>query len=199
MFWYHEELNRLKEEKAKLAYIPQTVFYGSSSFRLWDEIPVLFEQYKPINLAFGGSTLAACSWFYDKNFEGLNPNSVLIYAGDNDLGDGRHPEEVVLFFKTLIAQIRKDHGSIPITFVSIKPSPNRWYLEGSIKYTNSNVKKLTLKDENLHYVNIFDALLGQDGKPNHALYLEDGLHLNKEGYKIWFDIISKHTDSFQRS
>lgn len=195
MFWYHDELDRLEEEKKELTYEPEMVFYGSSSFRLWDELPELFKEYKPLNLAFGGSTLAACSWFYKRNFEGLNPKSILIYAGDNDLGDGRHPEEVVLFFNTLLTQIRGDYGNIPVTFVSIKPSPSRWSLNGSIHYTNGNIKKLIKEDANLYYVNIYDATLDETGKPNKSYFTEDMLHLNKLGYRVWFDIISKHLKS----
>ncbi|MGY6649985.1 GDSL-type esterase/lipase family protein [Wenyingzhuangia sp. IMCC45574] len=192
MFWYHEELNRLEEEKKEVGYTPEMVFYGSSSFRLWDDLPELFKEYKPINLGFGGSTLAACSWFYKKNFEGLNPKSVVIYAGDNDLGDKRHPEEVVLFFKTLLTQIREDYGNIPVSFISIKPSPARWDLAGSIHYTNGNIKKLTKYDENFYYVDIYEASLDEAGQPNESYYGEDRLHLSKLGYRVWYDIISKH-------
>ncbi|NIJ46572.1 lysophospholipase L1-like esterase [Wenyingzhuangia heitensis] len=196
MFWYQEELDRLEKEKKELSYTPDLVFYGSSSFTLWDDISVLFKEHNPINIAFGGSTLAACSWFYKQNFKGLNPKAILIYAGDNDLGDGRHPEEIVLFFKTLLTQIREDYGNIPVTFLSIKPSPSRWYLEGSIRYTNSNIQDLSEKDENFHFIDIYKATLDISGKPNQAYFLEDGLHLNKKGYKVWYDIISKHSESF---
>lgn len=198
MFWYHDELNRLEEEKRELDYTPEMVFYGSSSFRLWDELPELFKEYKPINLGFGGSTLAACSWFYKKIFKGLHPTSVVIYAGDNDLGDNRHPEEVVLFFKTLLTQIREDYGNIPVTFVSIKPSPARWELSGSIHYTNGNIKEITKSDKNFYYVNIYDASLDELGKPNESFYAEDRLHLNKLGYRVWYDIISKHLKSIHK-
>lgn len=196
MFWYQEELDRVDKVKKELNYTPNMVFYGSSSFNLWEELTSLFKQYKPVNIAFGGSTLAACSWFYKKNFKGLNPNAVMIYAGDNDLGDGRHPEEVVLFFKTLLTQIREDFGNIPVTFVSIKPSPSRWYLEGSIRYTNSNIKELTKLDDNFYFIDIYDATLGENGKPNPDFFIEDGLHLNKKGYKVWYDIISSNKKSF---
>ena len=196
MFWYNEELKRLEQEQENLAYKPNMVFYGSSSFNLWEEITELFGEYNPINLAFGGSTLAACSWFYKKNFKGLNPNAVMIYAGDNDLGDNRHPEEVVLFLRTLLDQIRKDYGNIPVTFVSIKPSPSRWYLEGSIRYTNSNIEAITKEDKNFYFIDVYEAMLDASGKPNQNYFIEDGLHLNKEGYKVWFDIISSHEKSF---
>lgn len=192
MFWYHDEIHRLEEVKKEMPYVPETIFYGSSSFRLWDDLIELFKEYKPINLAFGGSTLAACSWFYKKVFKGLNPTSVVIYAGDNDLGDGRHPEEVVLFFKTLLTQIREDYGNIPVTFVSIKPSPSRWNLSGSIHYTNGNIKKLVNENKNLYYLDVYNPSLDASGLPNESYYAEDKLHLNKLGYKVWYDVLSKH-------
>ncbi len=53
----------------------------------------------PINLGFGGSTLAACAWFFDPIVAPVShPQTLILYAGDNDLGDGRHPEEVLFFF-----------------------------------------------------------------------------------------------------
>ncbi len=196
MFWYQEELDRLEKVKKEITYTPDIVFYGSSSFNLWGDLLNLFQEYNPINLAFGGSTLAACSWFFKKNFKGLNPKAVIIYAGDNDLGDGRHPEEVVLFCRTLLMQIREAYGAIPVTFVSVKPSPSRWYLEGSIRYTNTNIKELVKEDENFHFVDIYQATLGENGKPNSAYFAEDGLHLNSQGYKVWYDIISSNKASF---
>ncbi|ANW96758.1 GDSL family lipase [Wenyingzhuangia fucanilytica] len=196
MFWYHEELERIERKKKRLKHKPGLVFYGSSSFNLWNDIPKLFKEFTPFNVAFGGSTLAACSWFYKKNFKGLAPDAVMIYAGDNDLGDGRHPEEVVLFFRTLLFQIRQDYGNIPVTFVSIKPSPSRWYLEGSIRYTNSNIKKITKEDKNFYFVDIYEAMLDASGKPNNNYFIEDGLHLNKKGYKVWYDIIKNNKASF---
>ena len=196
MFWYNDELKRLEKVKENLTYTPEMVFYGSSSFNLWNDIPKKFKDYNPINLAFGGSTLAACSWFYKRNFEGINPKSVMIYAGDNDLGDNRHPEEVVLFFKTLLTQIREDYGNIPVTFVSIKPSPSRWYLAGSIRYTNSKIRDLQEFDSNLYYIDIYEAMLDESGEPNKSYFIEDGLHLNKKGYKVWFEIINSHKESF---
>lgn len=198
MFWYHEELERLEEEKNKISQSPEMVFYGSSSFRLWADIPTLFKDYNPINLAFGGSTLAACSWFYKRVFKGLSPNHIMFYAGDNDLGDGRHPEEVVLFFKTLLSQIREDYGNIPVTFVSIKPSPSRWHLEGSIVYANANIKKMTETDADLHFVNIYDAILDETGKPNSSYYTEDRLHLNEKGYAVWYKIIAEHLNLIEQ-
>lgn len=197
MFWYHEDLNRLEKEIQELSYDPKMIFYGSSSITKWDEIKTLFEEYRPINLGFGGSTLAACTWFFDRVFENVkNPEAFVIYAGDNDLGEGRHPEEVVLFFEGLLSKIRKTYGDIPCTFISIKPSIERWHLSGSIHYANNNIRELTFQDPNFHFVDIYDAMLDKKGNPIAEYFVEDGLHLSKKGYDLWYKKLLSHKEIF---
>ena len=117
MFWFHPDLERLENQIQVLEYNPKLVFYGSSTFTLWDEITTLFKKHNPVNLGFGGSTLAACTWFFDRVFENIKEiDAIVIYAGDNDLGDGRHPEEVLLFLENLLLKIRKKYGNIKCDF-----------------------------------------------------------------------------------
>jgi len=197
VFWYHEDLERLENEITMLDYEPKMVFYGSSSFTLWRELMEMFKDYKPVNLGFGGSTLGACTWFFERVFENVKkPEAIVIYAGDNDLGDNRHPEEVVLFFETLLSKIRAKYGDIPCSFISIKPSISRWYLSESIRYTNSNIKEVCLKDPNFHFINIYDAMLDENGYPNGEYFVEDGLHLSKKGYQLWTKILKTHKEMF---
>ena len=136
MFWYEDEIKRLERKRDEMAYQPETLFYGSSSIRLWDDIEADFKDFKPVNLGFGGSTLAACTWFFDRVMVGYEPKRLVLYAGDNDLGDGRHPEEVFIFFQELATRVAKRFGSLPCYFISLKPSINRWTLADQFKYTN---------------------------------------------------------------
>ncbi|MES1160748.1 MAG: GDSL family lipase, partial [Bacteroidota bacterium] len=140
MQWYENEVQRLEKETASLEYDPKMVFYGSSSIRLWDNLYQDFSDYQPVNLGFGGSTLAACVWFFDRLLTPYHPKSIIVYAGDNDLGDGRHPEEVFIFFRQLVASTRQRFGSIPLAFISIKPSITRWNIVDSIRYTNKIIE-----------------------------------------------------------
>ena len=197
MYWYHEDLHRLEKKIASLTKNPEMIFYGSSTFTLWTELTTVFKEHHPVNLGFGGSTLASCTWFFDRVFEKIkSTEAIVIYAGENDLGEGRHPEEVIMFLENLLRKIRKKYGNIPCTYISIKPSINRWHLQGSIRYTNSNIEKMTATDPNFHYVNIHDSMLNQEGNPKPEYYIGDGLHLSKSGYQLWTTILNEHNEVF---
>lgn len=102
MDWYTDDVAEVTARRDQLTYSPSTIFYGSSTIRLWNSLYEDFKPYKPVNLGFGGSTLAACVWFFDAIVGPFkNAERMILYAGDNDLGDGRHPEEVLLFLKSL--------------------------------------------------------------------------------------------------
>ncbi|WP_418263008.1 GDSL-type esterase/lipase family protein [Flavobacterium faecale] len=197
MFWFNEDLQRLENEIAILKNNPKLIFYGSSTFTLWTELTTVFNDYSPINLGFGGSTLASCTWFFNRVFANIKkPEAIIIYAGENDLGEGRHPEEVILFVENILAKIRNKYGNIPCTIISIKPSFNRWHLSGSIQFTNNNIQKLTTKDPNFHFIDIYDLMLDKEGNPNPDYYIEDGLHLSAAGYQLWTEVLKNHPEIF---
>lgn len=193
MVWYEEEVQRVEKERSGLNYEPDTVFYGSSSFTLWTDLYQEFEDLKPVNLGFGGSTLAACVWFFERIMATVQaPSRIVIYAGDNDLGDGRHPTEVLLFYRQLIALVRARFGSIPCFFVSIKPSLQRFEIIGSIRAANELIREEIGKDQNQHYIDIFPLMVNYQGYPRKSLFEADGLHLSADGYAIWKKVISEN-------
>ncbi len=129
MVWYEADI-RLLEEKVK-DLTPATekiVFYGSSSIRLWTTLAQDFPHLDTLNLGFGGSTLAACAWFFERLVVPNTPKAIVFYAGDNDLGDGRHPEEVCLFFCAFARKMRILLPDVPLYFLSVKISLARWEL-----------------------------------------------------------------------
>ncbi len=191
MFWYEDDIRRVEEIKAAAHEEPKIIFYGSSSIRLWKNLQQDFAGFKPLNLGFGGSTMASCIWFFNRVMKGMNPTSVFIYAGDNDLGDGRHPEEVFIFFKQMVNEVRKRFGDIPTFYISIKPSIKRFNIIEQIKFTNKIIEEeiRNSNDPNLYYVNIFDRMLDQNRYPRRDLFEAEGLHINEKGYQMWKEII----------
>ncbi len=197
MFWFHQDLERLENQIQELEYDPKLIFYGSSTFTLWNELTTIYKKHNPLNLGFGGATLAACTWFFERVFKHIkNIDSIVIYAGDNDLGEGRHPEEVLLFLENLLVKIRTKYGNVRVSCISIKPSIARIHLLESIHFTNMNIKKIMDKDANFQYVDIYSALLDEKGSPDIIYFEEDGLHLNSIGYQLLSKVLIKHPEIF---
>jgi len=192
MYWYEDEVKALEKESLQTGYEPETVFYGSSSIRLWNTLYQDMAHLKPVNLGFGGSTLAACVWFFDRLMMPFTPKRLVVYAGDNDLGDGRSAEEVFLFFQELVVKVRNRFGSnIPCYYVSLKPSPSRWQIADKFRSANHLIENEIMQHEgNWRFINIFNAMLDNNGLPDQRYFGNDGLHLTAEGYAVWTQIIS---------
>ena len=193
MYWYEDEVKRLENDRRKLGYEPETIFYGSSSIRMWTSLYDDFKEIKPINLGFGGSTLAACVWFFERLMTTYKPKRFIIYAGDNDLGDGRHPEEVFIFFQQLAVKIDAHFGDIPCYYISLKPSPNRLNMIDQYKYANNLIENEIVKnDNNWQFINVFKDMIDANGRPKNELYVRDGLHLSKAAYRLWEEKVNNY-------
>ena len=186
MYWYEDEIKQLeaklippKTDKLRL------VFYGSSSIRLWQTLETDFPEFEVVNQAFGGSTLAACCWFFKRIIPQWKPDIFVLYAGDNDLGDGRHPEEVFLNFNCLMGLIQEHCGNIPVAFISVKQSISRLYLYNSIAFTNKIIQQeIAFRYPLCRYVDIIEAMKTK-GSVEKTMFEPDGLHLSTKGYKVW--------------
>lgn len=192
MIWYEEEVCKLEKVKEGLTYEPETIFYGSSTIRLWETLYEDFKELKPVNLGFGGSTLAACDWFFNRILQPYQAKRIIFYAGDNDLGDGRNPEEVFIFYQQLQALINKRFPAIQFYFISIKPSIARWSIIEKIKHLNLLVQEDIAKGfGNQHFIDIFTHMLNDAGMPDASLFEPDGLHLSKKGYQLWIEQVKR--------
>lgn len=167
------------------------VFYGSSSFRLWDTLKEDMAPLNALNLGFGGSSFSWCIYYFDRLFQHLKPSHVVIYVGDNDLANGLKPRQVLKKFQMLSRMVRMSYPSIPVDFITIKPSPIRTDLLPDIKLTNDLIRKELKNLDRSWQINVFDSMLDEKGVARPELYLEDQLHMNREGYKIWTGLLRK--------
>ena len=197
MVWYEAEVRQLE---VKLNTLPaasdRVVFYGSSSIRLWTTLAQDFPQINTLNIGFGGSTLAACAWFFERLVVPANPTSLVFYAGDNDLGDGRHPEEIYLFFCAFAEKMRRSFPTVPVSFLSIKISPARWNMVDQIRYANQLIADETDKRVGYQYIDMTTPLLGTNGQPRREFFEADGLHLSPAGYRVWQQVIQQQARIF---
>ncbi len=188
MDWYEAEVAQLVNRLAAEPISAPAVFYGSSSITLWDSLASDLACERAVNAGFGGSTLTACSHFFERIVAPLRPSALIAYAGDNDLGDGQSPEDVVASFCGLAVQVDRRCGTIPFGFISIKPSPARAAILDQTRTVNARIRELIERRPGGYYVDVFTPMFLGDA-PNPDLFCDDGLHLNRAGYDLWTRIL----------
>jgi len=161
------------------------VFYGSSSIRLWENIGQSFPGYPVVNRGFGGSTLAECIGLLPRVILPLRPATLVLYAADNDLDQGASPEHALYLFHQFMERIREHFPTMPVAFVSIKPSPCRFWNLSNIRRTNELIQAATGALPGVAYVDVFSHMLSPAGGSRPELFTGDGLHMNSAGYDLW--------------
>ena len=164
------------------------VFTGSSSIRMWKDLPGLFQNPKIINTGFGGSKASDLLYYLDELVLDFNPSKVIIYEGDNDISSGHKINFILKNIKSIIKKIEEKNKYVQIILISAKPSIMRWDLRKKYIQLNKKYKNLALKNNNIHFADIWSQMI-DSGELKTDIFIEDGLHLNVKGYKIWEKVL----------
>ena len=169
----------------------QILFIGSSSFARWTDMATYFPKHKILNRGFGGSSLTDLIRYQDQVIYPYKPAQIVIYCGENDLaGDPKlSAYDVYLRFKTLYANIRSRMPNTPVAYVASKPSPSRWSMRAKNIALNGWVREQSFSDKGLTFIDVWEPMLDKDRRPIADIFVEDNLHMNAKGYKIWAPII----------
>lgn len=187
-----EEVITAFESEASNERLPRKaiVCTGSSGMRSWHDD--LYDDLAPLTIierGFDGGYMNDLLVYADRIILPYYPRAVVLYAGDDDIAGGLAPETVHETFRTLVVKV---HAELPKTrfyVLSIKPSPSRWDQWSSVQEVNELLKQACQEDERLTYVDVASAMLGEDGTPRADLFAEDALHMNRQGYEVWRDVL----------
>ena len=169
------------------------LFVGSSSIRLWDRLPQHFNFLPAVlNRGFGGSTMADCQQLVYPLVVRYQPRHVVLYAGENDLADGRSPEQVLESLRGFVDALRSELPEVRLTYVSIKPSPLRAGLLPRIREANRLAAEYVAGLPRASFVDVFTPMLDATGAPRPELFGPDRLHMNGEGYALWRAALAQH-------
>lgn len=190
---WEEEIRKFEESDRRNPPAEGAVlFVGSSSVRLWRSLAEDFPGIKIINRGFGGSEIADSTFYVERIVAPYRPKMVILYAGDNDLANGKTPRQVFEDYKAFVGRVRRKLPAAEIAFISIKPSPARASLLRSQREANGLIKDYASRGIGLIFIDVFTPMLGGDGRPRPELFGPDGLHLNGEGYRLWKSLIAPH-------
>jgi lysophospholipase L1-like esterase len=165
--------------------VPVVVVTGSSSVRRWPDPGMVFPGAQVVNTAVGGTTMEDLLANADGLVLRFRPDEVVIGSGDNDLAHGRAPEVVLAQTRQLIDTIHPVLPQARIVLIAAKPSPLRWHLRGQYQQLNAGYRRIAAESPQVAYANVWHRLLDASGEVRPELYVRDGLHLNRAGYRLW--------------
>lgn len=168
------------------------VFIGSSSIARWSNLGESFPGLGVVNRGFGGSELADSAKYARRIVIPHAPRTVVLYAGENDLNRGVTPQAISADFATFVDVIRRSLPTARIVVIGLKPSLLRWKIRDGMHQTNRLIQQRCAADARCVYVDPWPSMIGADGTPRPELFVEDGLHMTAEGYKVWTQMLAPH-------
>lgn len=167
------------------------VFTGSSSIRLWRNLPELFPGHQIVNTGFGGSETSDLLAYTEELVLRFHPGKVFIYEGDNDINARKKPRHILKDAEEVIRRIRANDSNTRIVLIAAKPSISRWHLRRRYRKLNRKLYRICKKDPALDFADVWEAMLDH-GKLRKDVFIEDGLHMNNKGYQLWYNIIKEY-------
>ena len=174
------------------------VFFGDS---ITSQFELLNRNSNVINYGVGGDTTIKLIGRV-KEVIVENPNKLFILIGINDylLNQNFYEEKLMIDYKltyeTLLKHVKDNLSETKLYLISIFPIVN---LGNDIEVARKN-KELDELNEFIKLMSIkFDAMyieiakeLKNDENSLVKQYTGDGLHLNKKGYEVYYNLISKY-------
>lgn len=168
------------------------VFTGSSSIRFWTTLNQDYPDRSVLNRGFGGSQIEDVIVYFDRIVTKYQPEQVVLYSGDNDIASGKTADAVLEDFKNFAMLVKQKLPKTELVFLSIKPSLARWNMYDTMQEANQKIKDYSSGRKWITYVDVATPMLRADGKPRPEFFVEDGLHMTPEGYKVWARVLEPY-------
>jgi hypothetical protein len=167
------------------------IFAGSSSIRLWSTLAEDMAPFKIIQRGYGGAKLSDFAVYADQIFSPHPCSAVVLFIANDITGNekDKSPEEVKRLFLNVLKTIRRSHPRLPVFWIGITPTSSRWKAWPEISKANDLIREACQNRHNTYFIRTDYAFLNGNGQPRDELFVADKLHLNREGYKLWTQII----------
>ena len=165
------------------------LFAGSSSIVFWRSLAEDMAPLTVLNRGFGGSQMFELNMFRDRIVTPYEPRAVLVYEGDNDVAAGKQPAEILAEYRDFVDHLKERLPNTDVYFIAVKPSVRRAHLWSTMVEVNDALQALADEHDHVQFLDTSTPMLSEDGTVMDGLLVEDGLHMNANGYAIWADVI----------
>jgi|GEM_PF-596173 len=183
--WANEVRKYQEQDNAHFPDAGRVVFVGSSSIRLWGTLERDMAPVLTLRRGLGGAFIADTTHYAETLIAPYEPSAIVLYAGDNDIAKGLPAACIAKDAQAFVAKVRELGVEAPVYLVSIKPSPGRLEFWPRMQEANRLLQLIAKEDPEVHYIDVSEAMLADDGQLKPELFQKDKLHLSNEGYRTW--------------
>ena len=129
-----------------------------------------------------------------------NPKKIFLLVGVNDISHQITADSVLTDIEKVVKEIVVKCPNTTLYIQSLLPynfekciykTMNKEDKTPVIKAVNKGLKKMARK-YNLKFIYLYDLLLAPKSEHLDGKFTKDGLHINKDAYKIWADALEKY-------
>jgi len=195
---WESEIEKFEQLDVTKSYPSDAIlFAGSSSIRMWSTIGKDMLPYNVIQRGYGGAKLRDFAVYADRIIYPHPCQAIVIFIANDIAGndDDKSPLEVSQLFRKTLYIIRRKFADTPVFWISITPTPSRWHVWPEIREANELIKEICESHRSTYYIDTEKYFTNASGLPRSELFLDDKLHLNEQGYRIWSGIIKNDLNS----
>jgi hypothetical protein len=189
------DIQALEARDRNETHPPESIlFLGSSSIRLWKTIASDIAPYRPIQRGYGGARFSDLAVFAERLIAPHQFRALVLFVANDVTGGADDPtaDQVAGWFGHIVDVARARQPDVPIFCLEITPTPSRWAAWPKIREVNLALARECDARTNVHFIPTAHAYLDADSQPEADLFVDDRLHLNDLGYRIWSAIITSH-------
>ena len=198
---WKDDVSKLASENEGGGGSEHVLFLGSSSFRLWDSLPEDLSPYSVIKRAYGGAKYRDLAIYTPNLIRGLRFRKAVVFIANDITGkdDDTDPVVVGKLARLVVEQLRREQPTAEIYLLAVTPTPSRYVHWPRIQQTNRELRSIAQNLKGVHYIPTSYAFLDADGEPKAGYFVEDKLHLNAAGYRVWAELIKRSLEMSELS
>ena len=176
------------------------LFIGSSSIRRWDTIARDMAPYKPIRRGYGGAKHSDLAIFAERLIKPHQYRAMVMFVANDISGSADDiPAETTEQLVRYVVGVSHSHSpGTPVILVEVTPTEKRFGLWSRIRETNRRLREIALTTSDCYFLSTAEHYLTAEDQPRAELFVDDKLHLNDSGYRLWGSLIRRRLDEVFR-
>lgn len=179
-------LARIKEGPVGLLFLGDSITdkWPSKGLESW----VRFAHYQPANFGISGDRTEHVLWrITNGELDGIQPKVTVIMVGTNNIGhfNDEKAEWTADGIKKIVEVVHEKLPKTKVLLLGVFPRARPKVTGKKIEAINRIISKLGDAEKTV-YLDIGQKFLDTTGEPSTEI-MPDGLHLNANGYEIWYE------------